>query len=140
MKNTKVRLVGCIGLLAWMAMAPAQAAAPITQKESSQSIELGNLDEPDTAGDMAAPATASNSQAEATVARAPQTKAKAMDQDKPASEADSPVAKAPALTPMERYRDLKLQASSTGTTNPASARRYLKVDRASYMDSVGGVQ
>ena len=138
MKNTKVKLLSCIGLLAWMAMAPAQAAAPITQKESSQSIELGNLDEPDTASDLPAPAPGSTSQTDAAVARTPQ--AKAAGQDAPVSEADSPVAKAPALTPMERYRDLKLQASSTGTTNPASARRYLKVDRASYLDSVGGVQ
>ncbi len=139
MKNTKVKLLSCIGLLAWMAMAPAQAAAPITQKESSQSIELGNLDEPDTASDLPAPATGSNSQTDAAVARAPQ--AKATSQDTPTGETDSPTAKAAAQTPMERYRDLKLQqASSASTTNPATARRYLKVDRASYMDSVGGVQ
>ena len=52
------------------------------------------------------------------------------------SEAESAAVRTEAL--MEHYKDLKLQQGATANAgNPATARRYLRVDKATIMEAAG---
>lgn len=99
-----------------------------------QSIELGNLNDPEDGTPTAAPVAGDENST-------PPVSANAATSPDPtdnsgAIDVAANVAKPAAQTPMEQYRDLKLQqASRPNGVNPASVRRYLKVDRATLMDA-----
>jgi hypothetical protein len=135
----RIKLWLAIGLAMLAGVAPADAAQQITQKESnSQSIELTNLDEPD--GGTEAAAAVPNPVGAVDGAASVEPVAAAPRERKEQTSADtvaSPV-KVPEETPMEKYRDSKLlQAATPNTGNHATARRYLKVDRATFLEAAG---
>ncbi len=119
--NACLCIAGCL-----LAPLVAQAAQPITQPEDP-SIELTNLDLSDTALPTATADQTADGQAAAP----------GMVQTQTAPDGQG-VSQAEAATPMEQYRDMKLHKASTPHgVNPASVRRYLKVDRSTYLDSTG---
>lgn len=148
MKFIPTKLLMC---LAWMVLAghmECQAApTAATPAIEEPSVELGNVDGPDSNQTDAPGAQAGTTQAAAQTAGQADT---VVGDDAPAATSGDPKAqqaaaaapaKAAAATPMEKYRDAKLQAATTPNgVNPASARRYLKIDRATYQESIGGVQ
>lgn len=136
MKRVRVNVLLCAGMLALCA----HAATPTTQKESdSQSIELGNVDEQDGANEPMAPAAAAEASSDAPSDKAGAQNVAAQAVKTPATADSATVAeKKPVETPMEKYRDFKLQQAATPNGgNPATGRRYLKVDRATFMESSG---
>ena len=140
MKFSKPSLSLCIAWAMLSALSPGHAAQQIVQKQTEgESVELTNLDEPDLGTVAAAPADTAAGQADTAGSVAPQTSASPDAKDGSTAEAPASVAKKDtATTPMEKYRDAKLlQAATPNGVNPASARRYLKVDRASYLESSG---
>ena len=102
-----------------------------------QSIELGNLEGPEDANMPAAASQEMQANAGApTEITISNTNANEQADNKITSGASTP--EPVAATPMERYRDLKLQqAASSYASNPSTIRRYLKVDRSAFADSNG---
>ena len=140
MKFSRLTFLLCISWGMLTALPQAQAVQQITQKQTEgESVELTNLDEPDLGTAAAAPADSAAGQADMAGAAAPQPSASQGTNDSHAADAPASVAKKDtAATPMEKYRDAKvLQAATPNGVNPASARRYLKVDRATYLESAG---
>lgn len=133
MKRIPSHLFVCLGLLVSAAGVHCQAAQLIvTAQAESDSVELGNVDLPQVIEGSAAVTDTG----EAPAADGRVDDARQDDKAKPVADA-VPVAK-PAATPMEKYRDAKLlQATTQSGGNPASARRYLKVDRATFQESLG---
>lgn len=126
-------------LLFCMSMGSVQvhaAPADAVQESNSQSIELGNVDEPDSAADMP---TSSIPAAAVLPAKTGVAEVAAnAEKTEPKETAGAAVTKTPTATPMERYRDFKLQQAATpNAANPATGRRYLRVDRNTYLDSLG---
>lgn len=114
--------IGCL-------LVPLSLEAQTSTPSEAASIELTNLDLPDTAP----PSATADKPAES--AASGMVEIQAAPDGKASSES---TAREAAQTPMEQYRELKLQQATTPhTVNPASVRRYLKVDRSSYMDSTG---
>lgn len=105
---------------------------------NSLSIELGNLDEPEeVAAEIKTTPKAESSAFKANSAAASAVSSPTDNPDNKITVGEKP-AESPAQTPMERYRDLKLQQASTQHAgNPAAMRRYLKVDRSAFADSNG---
>ncbi len=138
MKHIHTKAWLCV-VLVLAACPPLQAAQQITQKPSEdQSVELTNLEEADTSVEAAMPTGNADSLAEAPGSVEAQAFASPPGNAGNGAGPASSVAKAAAETPMEKYRDLKLQQAATPTASgPASKRRYLKVDRTTYLDAAG---
>ena len=103
--------------------------------ETDDSVVLSNLDEPEANGDIAKNPGASPG----TSARAPASNTAAGGTAGVTSDGKAPTANEPdAVTPMEKYKDLRVQQAATQNgVNPATARRYLRVDKSTMMQESG---
>lgn len=109
MKLSKYRL-----LVIFIYLLVRAVGAQAADAADGESVLLSNLNGPDTSASAARP-----SQAAA---------------QSPAADATP----APAETSMEQYKDLKLQQAATPNgVNPSTARRYLRVDKATMMQASG---
>lgn len=135
MNRVKFSALLCAAVVAICAHANATAQAAA----ESQSIELGNVDEPEGTSEPMAPTAAAEPASNAAPSKAG-TQSAETQAEKSTPSADSGVAESrnSSETPMEKYRDFKLQQAATPNGgNPATGRRYLKVDRATFMESSG---
>jgi hypothetical protein len=103
-----------------------------------QSIELTNLDLPEAPVD-APPAAAKAPESDGLQVTPQRQSATASAAAKTSTEpalASIVTSTNPALSPMEAYRDLKIQQAATPFAGrPAASRKYLKVDRSTFMES-----
>lgn len=128
----------CFAFFALLLNAHGTAQTALNNATNQQSIELGNVDGlEDTAEDIKVAPKAdffelkTNSEALSSASNTSESS------DNKITVGEKSTASA-AQTPMERYRDLKLQqASNLHAGNPSTIRRYLKVDRSSLADSNG---
>lgn len=98
-------------------------AAEVTSAEDS--VVLSNVDEAEPPAAAAKPQQAASPAAQGAAASGT------------AAAGTAPVAMAPEVTP-EQYKEHKVQqAAIPNGVNPASARRYLRVDKATMMEASG---
>lgn len=103
--------------------------------EPDDSVVLSNLDEPESSGDAAKTTGVSpDAPARTPVANDAAGGAVAVTAGGKAPATNEP----DAVTPMEKYKDLRVQQAATQNgVNPSTARRYLRVDKSTMMQESG---
>jgi hypothetical protein len=128
-----------LGSVVWFSLMSAATAFAADSPESDDSVVLSNVDEPEASDEASKnPSATAESQASTPLPKSTDPEAG------PGAVADSPAEQKPAagrssaLNPMEKYRDLRVQQAATQNgVNPATARRYLRVDKSSLMMDSG---
>jgi hypothetical protein len=135
--NSALRFACAAVTMTVLMMQIAVAQDQTNHLSDQQSIELGNVDGPD---EVTMPANLP----QVMQANAGVTPQVAVSGTNASEQADNKItggasnSASAAATPMERYRDLKLQQAATSFAgNPSTIRRYLKVDRSAFADSDG---
>jgi hypothetical protein len=135
--NRTLRLTGSALMAMGLMMQSGVAQSLKNPASDQQSIELGNVDGPEEASTPVAQSQEGQSGTGATrevISSGKNANDQADNKISVSASAPEPV----AATPMERYRDLKLQqATNAHAGNPSTIRRYLKVDRSALSDADG---
>jgi hypothetical protein len=135
--NKTIRFTGSALMAMGLLMQSGVAQSLTNLASDQQSIELGNVDGPEEASTPVSQAQEVQSVTGATrevISSGTNTNEQADNKISVGASAPEPV----AATPMERYRDLKLQqATNAHVGNPSTIRRYLKVDRSAFADADG---
>jgi hypothetical protein len=136
MNICKFTVLGAVILVSLMTAATGFAA---DIPEADDSVVLSNVDEPE-ASDEASKNSSATADSQASTPLPKSTGPEA----EPGAVAESPSEQKPvegkssALNPMEKYKDLRVQQAATQNgVNPATARRYLRVDKATLMMESG---
>ena len=136
MNICKLTVLGAVVLASLMSSAIGFAA---DTPEADDSVVLSNVNEPE-ASDDASKNPSATTDAQASTPLPKSTDPEAEPGVVAASPADqTPAAgKSSALNPMEKYKDLRVQQAITQNgVNPATARRYLRVDKSTMMMESG---